>query len=211
MDLEHFRRIAAQARARGLIQGPDSASLPLPAPEAGPPVPVEAGVAFDYVLINKVFGFAINSRLSPMRVYGALVRRLETMTPAERAAVPVVALEMLQGLKAAIAGPAPAAPAGSVPVRATVQEDGTVRVEAASAPRFPDLMLRLERSLAWHSFRTSLDGIEVSGSSLVLHGGAAAACAARGDAAPVRLLLEAVQRFPATLRCHAAAIMEAAA
>lgn len=209
-DPDYLRGIVQRAKASGMIQVPEEVPA-VPKPEEKP-VPMGAFVDFDFTTLNKVLGLAINRAMTPMRISRAIHTRLDAMTPIEKADIPIVVREMIEGLRHTILGTSPADPGKPVVAEITWVSETSAKI---TAPRFPDFMLRLERSLAWSHFRGQLAWLQIASGELLIQGAVVQSSwmhdEATGQAKGTTLLsiLSSMQRFPSTMTCIGQELLDA--
>lgn len=210
-DPDYFRSIVARAKASGKIVVPEEAAPQPPKPEEKP-IPMGAFVDFDFTTLNKVLGLAINRAMTPMRISRAIHNRLDAMTPVEKADIPFVVREMIEGLRCTILGTSPADPGKPITAEVAWVSETSAKI---TAPRFPDFMLRLERSLAWPHFRSQLAWLQIASGELLLQGAVVQASwihdkeQGRPQGTTLLSILSSMQRFPATMACIAQELLDA--
>ncbi len=209
-DPDYFRSIVARAKASGKIVIPEEVVQP-PKPEEKP-IQMGAFVDFDFTTLNKVLGLAINRAMTPMRISRAIHNRLDAMTPIEKADIPMVVREMIEGLRYTILGTQPADPGKPIAAEVTWVSETSAKI---TAPRFPDFMLRLERSLSWSHFRSQLAWLQIASGELLVQGAVVQSAWLHDEATGCRQgttllsILSSMQRFPSTMTCIAQELLDA--
>ncbi len=202
------------ARIRSLVEGAKKKGLIVP--EISPPstftsnqelrpVMLSDMLEMDYNIINRVLGVALNRTLSPLRIRRTVRRRLDSLSEAERSQLPPSVVEMIEGLEMVVGGGLGEVAVQPVSVKTQYTGDYSVLVTSENPEAFPQLVLLLERSAGWSSFREQLVSYHIVEASLVLQGSIVQATREYDDrrrkppGTSLKSLLEAIQRFPASL------------
>lgn len=192
LDYEALRAITQRALAKGAIQkSPDPE--PPPAPAVLDSSTVQEAANLDFAVLNQVFGLALNSSLSPLRMVRAIHHQYTRMTPNEREQIPEIVREMVEGLQCSMLSIKKPVNIEPIAVEVSFNSPTTASIHPVNPEQFHDLVLRLEGSAGWDSIRGLLHHCHIGDGSILMQG--ALVSAVQHD---LKSVLEACQRFPAS-------------